>query len=93
MNREKRFAQVLVTTAVLLAFVAACAPAPTPVVVEKEKVVEKPVVQTVVVEKEKVVEKPVVQTVVVEKEKQVMVTPTPKPLPPGALKLITFMTT
>ena len=45
----------------------ACA-APTPEVIEKEVVVEKPVVQTVVVEKEVVVEKPVVQTVVVEKE-------------------------
>lgn len=55
---------------VLSLILAACA-APTPVVVEKEKVVEKPVVQTVVVEKEKVVEKPVVQTVVVEKEKVV----------------------
>ncbi|MGQ9566586.1 MAG: ABC transporter substrate-binding protein [Anaerolineae bacterium] len=53
--------------AVLAILVGGCA-APTPVVVEKEKVVEKPVVQTVVVEKEKVVEKPVVQTVVVEKE-------------------------
>jgi peptide/nickel transport system substrate-binding protein len=61
----------LVTAAMLLS---ACGPAPTPIVVEKEKVVEKPVVQTVVVEKEKVVEKPVVQTVVVEK----VVTPTPK---------------
>ncbi|MGQ9457520.1 MAG: hypothetical protein ACUVS5_04470, partial [Anaerolineae bacterium] len=50
--------------AVLAILVGGCA-APTPVVVEKEKVVEKPVVQTVVVEKEKVVEKPVVQTVVV----------------------------
>ena len=57
---------VLVAVSMLLS---ACGPAPTPVVVEKEKVVEKPVVQTVIVEKEKVVEKPVVQTVVVEKEK------------------------
>ena len=76
--------------ALLLALVVltACA-APTPQVVEKEVVVEKPVVQTVIVEKEKViekpvvetviVEKPVVETVVVEKEKVVekMVTPTP----------------
>ena len=54
---------LLALTALILS---ACGPAPTPVVVEKEKVVEKPVVQTVVVEKEKVVEKPVVQTVVVE---------------------------
>ena len=45
----------------------ACA-APTPEIIEREVVVEKPVVQTVVVEKERVVEKPVVQTVVVEKE-------------------------
>jgi multiple sugar transport system substrate-binding protein len=72
----------------------ACA-APTPEVIEKEVVVEKPVVETVVVEKEKVVEKPVVETVVVEKEKvvekpvvetvvvekEVVVTPTP--VPPG----------
>ncbi|MBC7225258.1 MAG: hypothetical protein H5T59_13470, partial [Anaerolineae bacterium] len=56
---------------VALSLVLASCAAPTPVVVEKEKVVEKPVVQTVVVEKEKVVEKPVVQTVVVEKEKVV----------------------
>lgn len=52
----------------------ACAQ-PTPVIVEKEKVVEKPVFQTVVVEKEKVVK----ETVVVEKE--VVVTPTPEPVP------------
>jgi peptide/nickel transport system substrate-binding protein len=53
--------------AVLALVLAACA-APTPEVIEKEVVVEKPVVETVVVEKEKVVEKPVVETVVVEKE-------------------------
>lgn len=72
--RSKGFGLVafLAITAMLLS---ACGPAPTPVVVEKEKVVEKPVVQTVVVEKEKVVEKPVVQTVVVEK----VVTATPAP--------------
>ena len=93
MSRKGTFVQPLVATVVLLALVAACAPAPTPVVVEKEKVVEKPVVQTVVVEKEKVVEKPVVQTVVVEKEKEVMVTPTPKPLPAGAVKIVPFLTT
>ena len=45
----------------------ACAP-PTPEVIEKEVVVEKPMVQTVIVEKEKIIEKPVVETVVVEKE-------------------------
>jgi len=78
----------LIVLLVALAVLAACA-APTPEVIEKEKVVEKPVVQTVVVEKEKVVEKPVVQTVVVEKEvvetvvveKEVVVTATPKPQP------------
>jgi simple sugar transport system substrate-binding protein len=58
---------------VVLATLAACA-APTPQVIEKEVIVEKPVVQTVVVEKEKVVEKPVVETVVVEKEVPVEVT-------------------
>ncbi|MGQ9584270.1 MAG: ABC transporter substrate-binding protein [Anaerolineae bacterium] len=73
MKRAFLVVSVLVVGSMLLS---ACAPAPTPVVVEKERVVEKPVVQTVVVEKEKVVEKPVVQTVVVEK----VVTPTPKPL-------------
>jgi len=56
----------LIALLAALAVLAACAPA-TPEVVEKEVVVEKPVVQTVVVEKEKVVEKPVVETVVVEK--------------------------
>ena len=49
----------------------ACVP-PTPQIIEKEVVVEKPVVQTVVIEKEvpveKVVEKKVVETVIVEKE-------------------------
>ena len=61
--RSLRVVALVVVAALLLS---ACGPAPTPVVVEKEKVVEKPVVQTVVVEKEKVVEKPVVQTVVVQ---------------------------
>jgi ribose transport system substrate-binding protein len=66
----------LLITLTVLSLLSACGPAATPQVVEKEVVVEKPVVQTVVVEKEKVVEKPVVQTVVVEKEIQVPVTPT-----------------
>jgi multiple sugar transport system substrate-binding protein len=90
----KRLVTLLVVLAALASFVAACA-APTPEVVEKEVVVEKPVVQTVVVEKEKLVEKPVVQTievekqvpvekkvvetVVVEKEVEVVVTATPVP--------------
>jgi len=66
----------LIALLLVLVVLAACAP-PTPEVVEKEVVVEKPVVQTVVVEKEKVVEKKVVETVVVEK----VVTPTPMPTP------------
>ena len=66
----KRLATLLVIVAVLASFIGGCA-APTPEVVEKEVVVEKPVVQTVVVEKEKVVEKEVVKTVVIE------VTPVP----------------
>jgi len=85
---------LIATLVVVISMVAvACAPAPTPVVVEKEVVVKKPVVQTVIVEKEKVVEKPVVQTVIVEKEKEVVVTPTPVPLPAGGVKTIPFMTT
>jgi len=52
---------------------AACAPV-TPQVVEKQVVVEKPVIQTVVVEKQVPVEKQVVQTVIVEKEKEVVKT-------------------
>ena len=59
---------------IAVTILSACA-APTPQVVEKEVVVEKPVVETVVVEKEVVVEKVVVETVIVEKE--VVVTPTP----------------
>ena len=53
---SKRTALVIVLVLVL-AMVASCAP-PTPVVVEKEVVVEKPVVETVEVVKEVVVEKP-----------------------------------
>lgn len=43
----------MVILAILGGLAAACGPTPTPVVVEKEKIVEKPVIQTVVVEKEK----------------------------------------
>jgi len=66
----KRNLWKILATLLVLAVLAGCAQ-PTPEVVEKEVVVEKPVVQTVVVEKEKVVEKPVVETVIVEKEKVV----------------------
>jgi len=69
---NKRWAAMALV--LLLALIAACAP-PAPEVVEKEVVVEKPVVETVIVEKEVVVEKPVVETVIVEKE--VVVEPAP----------------
>ncbi len=69
MKRWMQFMGLLVVVALILT---ACAP-PAPEVIEKEVVVEKPVVQTVVVETEKIVEKPVVETVVVEK----LVEPTP----------------
>ena len=72
----KRRLLTLLALLTVVGLLAGC-PAPTPQVIEKEVVVEKPVVETVVVEKEVVVEKPVVETVVVEKEKKVVVTPTP----------------
>ena len=68
---------LLLIAAMLL--LAACGPAPTPQIIEKEVVVEKPVVETVIVEKEVVVEKPVVETVVVEKEVEVVVAPEAAP--------------
>lgn len=88
MNSKKVFG-LLVTMLILSSLIAACGPAATPVVVEKEKVVEKPVVQTLVVEKEVVVEKKVVETVEVEKVvvKEVVVTPTPEPKPELATKI------
>ena len=70
----KKLAALLVLT--LVGTLLAACPAPTPQIIEKEVVVEKPVVATVVVEKEVVVEKPVVETVIVEK----LVEPTPVPL-------------
>ncbi|MGA9349593.1 MAG: ABC transporter substrate-binding protein [Anaerolineae bacterium] len=70
MFTNKKWMTLIALVAMAAMILPACA-APTPQVIEKEVVVEKPVVQTVVVEKEKVVEKPVVQTVVVEKEKVV----------------------
>jgi hypothetical protein len=57
--------RTLLFVTVVLSLLAACA---TPQVIEKEVVVEKPVVETVVVEKEVVVEKAVVETVEVQKE-------------------------
>ena len=74
----KKHLPVLLMGALLLAlFATACAQA-TPEVIEKEVIVEKPVVETVVVEKEVIVEKPVIETVVVEKE--VVVTAPPEPV-------------
>ena len=66
-NRWRTFLALVAIAAITLS---ACA-APTPEVIEKEVVVEKPVVETVVVEKEVVVEKPVVEVV------EVVVTATP----------------
>jgi len=66
----KRWVWAVTVLVVVGLLVAACAPA-TPQVIEKQVIVEKPVIQTVVVEKEKEVEKRVVETVVVEKEKEV----------------------
>jgi peptide/nickel transport system substrate-binding protein len=82
MFTNKTWATAIAVMVVVATVLSACAPA-TPAVVEKEVVVEKPVVETVVVEKEVVVEKPVVETVVVEKE--VVVAPTPAPLSPEEL--------
>jgi len=74
----KKHLPALLIGALLLALLAtACAQA-TPEVIEKEVIVEKPVVETVVVEKEVIVEKPVIETVVVEKE--VVVTAPPEPV-------------
>ena len=85
----KRFTLLVYVVVSVSLVLAACAP-PTPEVVEKEVVIEKPVVETVVVEKEKVVEKPVVETVVVEKEVvlEKIVTPTPVPPPKVGKHLI-----
>jgi len=70
--KRSLWTMALLASLVIAAVAAGCGAA-TPEVIEKEVVVEKPVVQTVVVEKEKVVEKPVVETVVVEVEKEVAV--------------------
>jgi branched-chain amino acid transport system substrate-binding protein len=67
MFSHKKWTRLSALVMIVSMVLSACG-APTPEVIEKEVVVEKPVVQTVVVEKEKVVEKPVVETVVVEKE-------------------------
>lgn len=76
MFANKKWGALLALMAIAAMTLSACAP-PTPAVIEKEIVVEKPVVETVVIEKEVVVEKPVVETVIVEKPVEVVVTPTP----------------
>ena len=65
MHRDKVRMAIVVLVAISSMLLASCAP-PTPVVVEKEVVVEKPVVETVEVVKEVIVEK--------------VVTPTPAPV-------------
>ena len=70
MFANKRWGTLLALVAIAAMILSACA-APTPEVIEKQVVVEKPVVETVVVEKEVVVEKPVVEVV------EVVVTATP----------------
>ncbi|MGD2165666.1 MAG: ABC transporter substrate-binding protein [Anaerolineae bacterium] len=89
----RKLASQLLVIVMLTGLVAACAPAPTPEVVEKEVIVEKEVPITVEVEKEKVVQKEVPVTVEIEKEvvvekkvevtkeveKEVVVTATPAP--------------
>jgi len=84
---------VALGTLVVAALILTACPAPTPQIIEVEKpvVVEKEVIRTVEVEKEVPVEKIVKETVEVEKvvretvevvvEKEVVVTPTPVPLP------------
>lgn len=99
MKRGEMKKGLLVALAAVVLTTAACA-APTPVVVEKEITVEKPVVEIVEVEKEVVVEAPVIQTVVVEKEVVIEkpsapATPTllPAPEPVGAFPSSIFATT
>jgi branched-chain amino acid transport system substrate-binding protein len=86
MFSHKKWSSLFALVVIVGLVLSACA-APTPQVIEKEKVVEKPVVQTVVVEKEKVVEKPVVQTVVVE----VTPVPTPTTAAPAKDKIVVGM--
>ena len=69
----KKYLLLLTIGFVALGLLAAGCGAATPEVVEVEKIVEKPVVQTVVVTEEKIVKETVVETVVVEKEKKVEV--------------------
>jgi len=71
----RRITLTVLSLLVVLAMVASCA-APTPQVIEKEVVVEKPVVETVEVIKEVIVEKPVEVTKIVEK----VVPATPVPI-------------
>jgi len=78
---NKKLSSLVSLLVIAVTILSACA-TPTPQVVEKEVVVEKPVIETVIVEKEVVVEKPVVETVIVEKEVEVVVTATPEPTQP-----------
>jgi len=72
----KRYSPIMVLVILAMLFTA-CAPAtPEVITVEKEVVVEKPVIQTVIVEKEVPVEKEVIveQTVIVEVQKEIVKT-------------------
>ena len=64
MFKDKVGRMIAALVVIFVVLLASCAP--TPQVIEKEVVVEKPVVETVIVEKEVVVEKPVEVTKVVE---------------------------
>ena len=95
----KKYLLLLAISFVALGLLAAGCGAATPEVVEVEKIVEKPVIQTVIVTEEKIVKETVVETVVVEKEKPVtvketvivekevvkVVTPTPTPVKEGGV--------
>ncbi len=74
---NKKLSSLVSLLVIVVTILSACT-TPTPQVIEKEVVVEKPVIETVIVEKEVVVEKPVVETVIVEKEVEVVVTATPE---------------
>jgi branched-chain amino acid transport system substrate-binding protein len=89
MFSHKKWTRLSALVMIVSMVLSACA-APTPEVIEKEVVVEKPVVETVVVEKEVVVEKPVVETVVVEVTPEPTPTkvPTPTPVPPPKDKIL-----
>ncbi|MGQ9585093.1 MAG: hypothetical protein ACUVXG_06795, partial [Anaerolineae bacterium] len=74
---SKKWAVVLAVLVIGSMFLAACGPAPTPIVVKETVVVTKEVQKEVTKEVEKVVTKEVEKVVTKEVEKVVEVTPTP----------------